>query len=325
MAWSFAGEGRLCSQAWVNFAGNLPKIPGAWTFVLRMIERKSLVLLGAAGIAVATTATAADQSGTSILSELVVREYALKEEKPEGFNKEPEWVQNRRFSNTRVYIQQDPWEVGFEQWFRVRTYDHGRVTQRSQTEIEIGLPYRMQLDVYQNMLCDNTGGGWQQEEEAFELRYAFADWGVIPGNPTLYLEYTLSNHGSDLIEPKILLGDNFGNGWHWGLNIINEHELWGERTTEWRVSGGISRTLVDSVLSVGIEGQWAHANDSKSEGLIGPSIQWRPTANTHLDLVALAGLTNSSPNAECWLIFGFDFGKGARNPQGYKPTTVGGS
>lgn len=294
-----------------------------------MIHRKSLPLLGAAGLAAAISvhvqaAAVAPDASPSMMSQLVVQGYALNEDKPVGTYGEPEWTHNRRFSNTRVYIQQDPWEMGVEQWFRVRTYDHGQVTIRSQTEFEIGLPYRMQLDIYQNVLHDNTGGGWQQEEEAFELRYAFADWGAIPGNPTLYLEYTIANHGSDALEPKILLGDDFGKGWHWGLNLICEHLLWAERTTEWRVAGGISRTLIDSVLSVGIEGQWAHADGSKSEGLLGPSIQWRPTANTHLDLVALAGLTNSGPNAECWLIFGFDFGKGAKNPQGYKPTTVGG-
>ena len=293
-----------------------------------MTYPKSLVLFGAASMAATVAAPAQTTStqtspSTSILSELIVRERAMKEEQPTGFNKEPEWVQNRRFSNTRIYIQQDPWEVGFEQWYRLRTYDGGRVTQRSQTEIEIGLPYRMQFDIYENLIHDNTGGGWQQEEEAFELRYAFADWGAIWGNPTLYLEYSIADHGSDALEPKILLGDDFGNGWHWGLNLICERELWAERDTEWAVAGGISRTIVDSVFSVGIEGQWSHVTDEKSEGLLGPSIQWRPTENTHLDIVALAGLTNSSPNAECWLIFGFDFGKGAKT-HGYKPTTVGG-
>jgi hypothetical protein len=34
------------------------------------------------------------------------------------------------------------------------------------------------------------------------------------------------------------------------------------------------------------------------------------------------GLNNASPNTECWLIFGFDFGAGTK--KGYKPTTVGG-
>ena len=286
---------------------------------------KSIALIGVATLATVTSARSQSAQPATTLSDLFVTAKALDEEKPDGANGEPSWVQNRRFSNTRIYIQQDPWEVGFEQWYRVRTYDAGRVTQRSQTEIEFGLPHRMQLDIYENNLLDNTTGrGWQQEEVAFELRYAFADWGKLWGNPTLYLEYSIPNYGGDALEPKILLGDDFGHGWHWGTNLICERVLWGDRTTEWAVSGGISKTIVDSVLSIGVEGEWSHITYEKSEFLLGPSIQWRPTENTHLDLVTLAGLTDSSPHAECWLIFGYDFDKGAKGSKGYKPTSTGG-
>ena len=81
---------------------------------------------------------------------------------------------------------------------------------------------------------------------------------------------------------------------------------------------------MDSCFSIGIEGKWTHETDSKSEAILGPSFQWRPTDNTHLDLVTLAGLTDSAPNAECWLIFGFDFGTESKSG-GYKPTTLGGN
>jgi hypothetical protein len=93
---------------------------------------------------------------------------------------------------------------------------------------------------------------------------------------------------------------------------------------EWAISGGISKTLLDNLLSVGIEGKWTKPDDEKYEAILGPSIQWRPTDNTHLDLVAMAGLTHFAPNAECWLIFGFDFGKGSHEAKGYKPTSVAG-
>ena len=90
------------------------------------------------------------------------------------------------------------------------------------------------------------------------------------------------------------------------------------------ISGGISKTLVDNLLSVGIEGKWTKPDEEAYEAILGPSIQWRPTDDTHLDLVAMAGLTHSGPNAECWLIFGFDFGKGSHKAKGYKPTNVAG-
>ena len=284
-----------------------------------------LALFGATTLVAVASANAETPPSSSSFSDLVVQDYTLNEDKPAGVAGEPEWVHQRRFSTTRVYIQKDPWEMGLEQWYRVRTYDGGRVTQRSQTEFELGLPYRMQLDIYEKAIHDNEDDrGWQQDEFAVELRYALADWGVIPLNPTLYFEYAFAHEGSDVIESKILFGDDFGKGWHWGLNLIHETQAWGERTDEFAVAGGISKTIVDNVFSVGIEGKWSNTTDEKSEAILGPSIQWRPTDNTHLDLVAMAGLNDSSPNSECWLIFGFDFGKGSKGTQGYKPTTVAG-
>lgn len=289
-----------------------------------MINNSSIALLGAATLIAAGSARAQQSSAPPVVGDVMVSGSDLVEEKPDGANGEPEWVRQRRYSLTRIYIQQDPGQIGVEQWYRARFYDGGRVTQRSQTEFEIGLPHRMQLDVYENILHDNTGGGWQQEEVAVELRYAFADWNTIPGNPTLYFEYAFAHDGPDAIEPKLLLGGELDKGWHWGLNFILEHELWGDKTTELGIAAGLSKTLVDDKLSVGIEGKASGVRGETVEAIFGPSIQWRPTPNTHLDVVALAGVTRSAPNAECWLIFGFDFGDGPSEGGGYKPTSPGG-
>lgn len=279
-------------------------------------------LLGAAILASSFTARAESSSNNSVLNDLVVQGN-LEEEKKDGVYGEPEWVGHRRFGNTRVYIQKDPGEIGVEEWYRLRTFDSGRVTQRFQQEVEIGLPYRMQLDLYEKVIHDNEDPeGWMQDEFAVELRYAFADWGKIPGNPTLYVEYAFVDSAPDVLETKLLFGDDY-EGWHWGVNLINEQELWGAKDTEWAVAFGLSRTVIDSKLSVGIEGKWTHPEGGADEYILGPSIQWLPTSNTHLDLVAMAGLNNDSPESECYLIFGFDFGKGEKS-KGYKPTTIGG-
>lgn len=290
-----------------------------------MFKNPSLVILGAATLMSSGIARSQD-AAPPVVGNVMVSGSDLAEDKPDGANGEPSWVQNRRFSTTRIYIQQDPGEIGFEQWYRVRTFDGGDVTQRSQTEVEIGLPYRMQLDIYENAIFDNADDkGWQQEEVAFELRYAFADWGVIPLNPTLYFEYAVCHEGADGIEPKLLIGDDFGSGWHWGVNFIHERRVWGDSEAEWGIAGGLSKTIIDSCFSVGIEGKWTHPEGGPDEGIVGPTVQWLPTENTHLDLVAMAGVNDSSPNAECWLIFGFDFGAGAKKHQGYKPTSVSGN
>jgi len=260
-----------------------------------------------------------------VLDDQFVGTAGLLEEVEDGAYGEPEWVDHRRFSTTRVYIQKDPWEVGIEEWYRVRTYDSGRVTQRFQQEVEIGLPNRMQLDLYEKVIHDNFDpNGWTQDEFAVELRYAFADWGVLPGNPTLYEEYAFAEDGADVLESKILFGDDC-EGWHWGVNLIHEQELTTDGDTEWAASFGLSRTIIDSKLSLGIEGKRTHPEGGSDEYILGPSAQWLPTENTHLDLVVLAGLNDAAPETECWLIFGFDFGRGGNGEsRGYNPTSVGG-
>ncbi|MEO5914487.1 MAG: hypothetical protein ABIS50_09665 [Luteolibacter sp.] len=288
------------------------------------MKHRSLAFCLAASAIPMVSASAQSAVSPPVVGDVMVSGGTLEEDKPDGVNGEPEWVKQRRFSLTRIYVQKDPWEMGVEQWYRGRTYDGGRVTQRSQTEFELGLPYRMQLDVYEKAIHDNTDDkGWQQDEVAVELRYAFADWDVIPLNPALYVEYAFAHEGSDVLESKILFGDDFGQGWHWGANLIHETQVWGDRTDEFAVSGGISKTIVDSCFSIGAEAKWSHVTDEKSEFILGPSFQWRPTANTHLDLVTLGGLTDSAPNFEGWLIFGFDFG-GPSKDGGYKPTSLGG-
>ncbi len=289
-----------------------------------MIQPKQLITI-AASFASIGSAFAQDAAPPPVVGDVMVSGSGFLEDKPDGAFGQPEWVEQRRFSLTRVYVQKDPWEMGVEQWYRGRTFDGGRVTQRSITEFEIGLPYRLQMDFYEKAIHDNSDDkGWQQDEFAVELRYALADWGVIPLNPTVYVEYAFAHEGSDILESKLLFGDDFGQGWHWGVNFIHETQVWGDRTHEFAVSGGISKTIVDSCFSIGAEGKWAHATDSKSEFILGPSVQWRPTDNTHLDVVALAGLTDSAPNSEVWLIFGFDFG-GSSGSGGYKPTTLSGN
>ena len=288
------------------------------------LQKTSIALLSLTTWATSGISHAQSAIAPPVVGDVMVSGGELLEDKPDGVYSEPEWVQKRRFSLTRVYVQKDPWEMGLEQWYRVRTYDGGRVTQRSQMEFEMGLPYRMQLDIYEKTIHDNSDNkGWQQDEVAVELRYALADWNVIPLNPALYFEYAFAHEGSDVLESKILFGDDFGQGWHWGVNFIHETQVWGDRTNEFAVSGGISKTLIDSCFSVGVEGKWSHTSNEKSQAILGPSFQWRPTANTHLDLVALAGLTDSAPTTECWLIFGFDFG-GPSKDGGYKPTSLGG-
>ena len=94
--------------------------------------------------------------------------------------------------------------------------------------------------------------------------------------------------------------------------------------TDW--SPAFQYTLIDQKLSVGIEMEFVHekARNSSAEVqfLIGPSLQWRPTAWSHLDVVPLIGCTHDSPRVEAFLVFGIDFGTGTKKGGQYIPASL---
>lgn len=251
------------------------------------------------------------------LPPVTVTENQLTEELPVGPYQQPAWTTARRFSTTRVYLQQPPWGVGVEQWWRGRFLRGGDSKHLFQEEVEIGLPHRFQLDLYENWQIDEAGHV-DHHDVAVELRWALADWGQIPLNPTLYGEWKFVDGalGPDVYEVKLLLGEELVPRWHWGFNIVYEQEVGGGRATEWAASQGISYTLLDEKLSIGVEMKYVNESeegsrsDAENKFLIGPSVQWRPTLRSHVDIVPLFGATDDSPHVEAFVILGFDFGAG---------------
>jgi len=277
--------------------------------------------------------TAQTNNPSTVMPEVMVTDTApaetrpgwLQEEEFVGPYQQPEWTTARRFSSTRVYIQKLPWEAGFEQWVRYRHHRDGTSEFRFQEEFEIGLPHRFQLDLYETWAV-NQDHFTQQDEVSAEVRYALADWGKIPLNPTLYFEYAQHDHDPNTIEAKLLLGTDFSPRWHWGLNLICEQELSGGKNTELAVSQGISYTLVDEKLGVGLEWEYSHekANGSKAEDsfVIGPSAQWRPAPWCHVDFTPMFGCTYDSPRVEAFLVIGIDFGSGSKKQDRYAPSSL---
>src|SRR6267378_615865 len=95
----------------------------------------------------------------------------LQEEQFVGPYRQPEWTTERRFPGTRVYLQQMPWEIGFEQWVRIRRFRDGTMETRMQEEFEIGLPHRFQIDLYETWAIDQDRR-FSQDEYSAEVRYA---------------------------------------------------------------------------------------------------------------------------------------------------------
>jgi hypothetical protein len=235
----------------------------------------------------------------------VITAEKLQEEQPVGPYKRPEWTMHRRSPTTRIYLQVDPGEVEFEQWVDIRIpRGGGQPKVRLSEEFEFGLGGRFQLDLYVNSILIASGPTTTLTLRSWagEIRYALADWGVIPGNPTLYLEYLLWNNGvftdgtnpssggdgdaaSSSIEVKLLLGDEIGTRWHWGFNIFYEHTL-GPSVLETGVTLSLIYAVVDKLFSVGITASAIYESDGgvlqvggqnvrSREVYLGPSFQFR--------------------------------------------------
>ena len=183
--------------------------------------------------------------------------------------------------------------------------------------MEACLPGRFQLDFYGHFE-GASGVSTKYLGEQIELRYALANWGRLPANPTLYLEYQ-NNHPSDVphvLEGKLLFGDELRRGWQWGANLSYEQELGGAKDIEREITFGISKTILDQKFSVGAELVFQHltSHDDAPQNvlLIGPSLQWRPNKTVHMDVAPLFGATHAAPTSQIFLVLGVNLCQGEK-------------
>jgi hypothetical protein len=248
---------------------------------------------------------AQDQKKQPAQEEMKVPGTTLRDEQREGPYNQPVWTEHRPSPVTRIYLQVLPGGAEYEQWAEIRIRRHrdgpndSRTQVRFQEEFEFGLGGRFQLDMYARETYEAGGPNSTLEIRGWsaELRYALADWGVIPANPTLYLEYIVWNHkggeedadpASSNIEGKLLFGDEMMPNLHWGLNLAHERTLGGRSVSIYEnvISGTLMYTIVDGLLSGGlaVQGVYEADRDYRPGGFgyertrelyIGPSIQLR--------------------------------------------------
>ena len=247
---------------------------------------------------------------------------ALREEDKIGDYGQPRWTARRRFSETREYVIPKG-DFEFEYWSIIevpRKTPHDATGKEPVTfvetryEAEIGLPERFQLDLYANSHSQGNNKGFLFDQQSAEMRYAFANWGVIPGNPTLYTEYTFNNKPeADHVEFKLLFSGEAAKRWHWAYNQVYEHEMGGLGTNSYESTGGISYTVLDERFSVGGEYKLAYADQDKNRGLhspevlVGPSIQFSPLKSMHIDFAPLIGTSKRSDQFKSLFIVGWEF------------------
>ncbi len=240
----------------------------------------------------------------------------MREEDRIGSYGQPRWTARRLFTETRAYVIPEG-QVQFEYWYQTKDKRGDEDTQTKQIyELEVGLPNRFQLDLYQVWEKEGDSGENVLAENSVELRYALANWDVIPTNPTLYAEYKFANGDADTAEFKLLLADELATRWHWAANAVYEFKLGGDETVSREVIGAISYAVVDQKFAIGAEAKftWEDTADTRgdyeTDQLIGPSCQFRPIANAHIDLAYLVNIApedKSSTAAKTTVIFGWEF------------------
>lgn len=253
-----------------------------------------------------------------------------------GTYNQPVWTTQRPFTAVRTYVLPEG-QMQVEQWYRPRWLRDGSREDRVLEEYSVGLPCRFQLDLYERWHIEKDAAGTyagNHEGTMIELRWAFANWDVIPLNPTIYLEWVQRGNTKsepDKYEIKLLLAESlFNDKLFWAGNFILEQEVGGEKETELGYSQAIAFPIIQRKLMGGMEmifrsscvhgdrGTWSN------EFLVGPTMQWRPTNRTFVDVTGLFGVTKGAPQAEMYVIFGYQFGKRA-GPSfgGITPTSLG--
>ncbi|HWE02429.1 MAG TPA: hypothetical protein VG326_08450 [Tepidisphaeraceae bacterium] len=235
----------------------------------------------------------------------------VREDQEVGSYNQPIWTVDRRFSETRVYVRPEG-SLEFEFWLIPQAPRKGPTEIDTQYELEFGLPHRIQLDLYLTNRVLKSGGS-TFTDYAVELRYAFADWNVIWGNPTYYIEYTHQDEGPDQLETKMLFGGAFAPRWHWGWDLTYQRNMGGDNENTYETTAGVSYAVIDNKFDAGAEFKLQendfhnHRSHLRDNTLLGPSFQWRPIERMHIDLTPLIGITHESDAVEAYLVVGWEF------------------
>jgi hypothetical protein len=122
----------------------------------------------------------------------------------------------------------------------------------------------------------------------------------------------------DAYEFRLLLAEDFGERIEWAMNWFFEQEIGFDRGREWGFaqSAVIPMWLEHERLKAGVEMQYRNLTDKDTRGdplhsfVIGPTIAWKPTHNTRVDVSPLFGCTDDSPRARVFVVFSMLFGPG---------------
>lgn len=270
---------------------------------------------------------------------------------PPGFSRS-------RFSNlTNAYVL-PPWAFFIGEIYEGDAFRHGPPQHIFTQEVEMGLPYRFGIAAETSFERFNGGGG--PASVSIEARYALADWNRIPLNPTLFAEFKfgtgpirkdelLGMHDfggaggeeeeeeeggkpqrPDACEVRLLLAQDFGERVEWAMNGFFEQEVALDRGREWGFAQSASTPVLlpNERLKVGVEMQYRNfttkdtRHDPENSFIIGPTIAWKPSKSTRVDVSPLFGCTNESPRVQVFAVFSWLLGPGGGEEGGEAPAST---
>jgi hypothetical protein len=258
------------------------------------------------------------------------------EEVPSAYGAPPGFSRSRFSNAVNAYVL-PPWAFFFGELFEGTGFRHGPPDYLFTQEIEMGLPYRFNIAAESQFERFNGGGGAQTV--SLEARWALADWNKIPLNPTVFAEYKFGvgtiRHEEvppppgggeeeesgppkvpDAYEVRLLLAQDFFERVEWAMNWFFEKENTGDRGREWGFSQAAMTPILlpNERLKVGIEMEYRNltVKDTRGDPLnsftIGPTVAWKPTNSTRVDISPLFGCTHDSPVADVFVAFSWLFG-----------------
>ncbi len=261
------------------------------------------------------------------------------EEVPSAYGAPPGFSRSRFSNLTNAYVL-PPWAVYAGIIYQGDALRFNRPDHMFTEEVEVGLPYRFGIAIENSI--EAFRGNVQDRSFSIEARYALADWNKIPLNPTIFAEWKfgigdilhdegppeplgkgeaqafINEHNPlpDAYEVRLLLSEDFFEKVEWALNGFFEQEVTGDRGREYGFaqSAMMPILLPEERLKAGVEMQFTTFTDKGIRDMpsyrfiIGPTIAWKPTRNTRLDVSPLFGATDDSPKASVFVVFSMLFG-----------------
>lgn len=286
--------------------------------------RARLLLLFIVGAAASALAQEANEQQRVVVSD---REAGEEFEEPGGYG-QPQWAERSRASATTKLYVLSPFEVFLGVISESDVLRHGGTVHDLTQEIEVGLPYRFELD-FENHL-GIAGSRVAESEASAGARYAFAAWGKIPLNPALSATYQFGTgerladrfersheeSQADGYELRLLLGQEFVPRLQWAANVFFQHELGSAQDRQVGFTQDIAYLAIADKLELGAEMRYTNATrrrenrDAANEFVIGPSVNWKPNLHTVVSVAPLLGCTSESPRVSILASVSLEFGGG---------------